>query len=63
MSKGKAVFCTILFVIVVALILFLSSFLKNEELGVDLFRTIVYSTSGLWFVNLIDKFYKWLRPE
>lgn len=63
MSKKKALLCTGLFVLAIIVILILSTFLKNEKLGVDLFHIIVYGAAVLWFEEIIGKFYKWLRSE
>lgn len=63
MSKRKALLCTGLFVIAIVVILVLSSFLRNEKLGVDLFHIIIYSAVMFWFNDLAIKFYKWLRSE
>lgn len=60
MCKKKAVLCTVLFIVAIIVILVLSSFCKNEEIGVDLFHIIIYITSTWWFLGLVEKFYKWL---
>ena len=59
MNKKKAIICTILFIIVVSSALIGSTFIGNDD-GDTLFNLIISIAAGLWFGELVEKFYKWI---
>ena len=63
MNKGKATVCTILYVTVFSIVLGSTYFVRNEELGINLYQIFINSFAYLWIANSIEKFYKWLIKE
>lgn len=66
MSKKKAKVCTILFVIVVYGLLFLSCFLRfngDNPSNPSLFNIITAFISGSWLAEKIYAFYEWLLEK
>ena len=61
MDKKKAVICTILYVIVISVIMTVSWFVRNEELGISLYQLIVGVIANMCLGNSVVKFYEWLR--
>ena len=61
MDKKKAVICTILYVIVISVIMTVSWFVRNEELGISLYQLIVGVIANMCLGNSVAKFYEWLR--
>ena len=60
MSKRKAVFCTLMFSVIVLEIFSLTYFIKNDY-GFRLFDVISPVFCGMWTGEQIKKFYIWLR--
>ena len=60
MSKNKAIVCTILMIIVVFVVLTVSHFISNEELGINLYGIITSCITYLWVYEFLKKFYEWL---
>lgn len=60
MDKKKAVICTILYVIVISVIMTVSWFVRNEELGISLYQLIVGIIANMYLGNSVVKFYEWL---
>lgn len=66
MSKKKAKVCTILFVIVIYGLLFLSCFLRlngDNPPNPSLFDCISAFISGSWLGEKVCAFYKWLLEK
>lgn len=59
MSKWKARICTALLVIVMAVVLTGSFFVKNVY-GVTLYQIIIGAIAYAWIGDRIEKFYQWL---
>lgn len=59
MSKWKARLCTALLVLVLAIVLTASFFVKNYY-GITLYQIIISAIAYLWIGERIEKFYKWL---
>ena len=60
MSKNKAILCTMLMMIVVAVVLTLSYFVRNEEYGLNLYNILMSAIAYIGIGNLLGKFYEWL---
>lgn len=60
MSKNKAIICTTLLLIVIAVVLTLSYFVRNEEYGLNLYNIIMSAIAYLGIGNFLGKFYEWL---
>lgn len=59
MSKWKARLCTALLVIVMAVVLTASFFVKSPY-GFSLYQVIMSAIAYLWIGDHINKFYQWL---
>lgn len=60
MSKAKAIICTTLLVIVIAIILTLSYFVRNEEYGLNLYNILMSAIAYIGIGDFLEKFYEWL---
>lgn len=60
MSKAKAIICTTLLVIVIAVILTLSYFVRNEEYGLNLYNILIRAIAYIGIGDFLEKFYEWL---
>jgi hypothetical protein len=60
MGKWKARLCTALLVLVVAVVLTASMFIKNDEYGISLYQIIIGAIGFMWIGEYIEKFYEWL---
>lgn len=60
MSKKKAIVCTILYIVVVLLLLTLSNYIRNDNLGISLYQLIMYAIAGVSISISVEKFYNWL---
>lgn len=61
MDKKKAVICTALYVVVLTVVLTVSSFVKNEEIGIDLYNLIIYAIAYMSIGDSVTRFYNWLK--
>ena len=59
MSKWKARLCTALLIIVIAIMLTASFFVKSYY-GFSLYQLIIDAIAYLWIGDHIKKFYQWL---
>ena len=59
MNKWKARICTALLVVVMAVVLTGSFFVKNYH-GITLYQIIIGAIAYLWIGEHIEKFYQWL---
>lgn len=59
MSKWKARICTALFIIVLAVVLTTSFFVKSHY-GFSLYDIIISAIAYLWIGERIENFYNWL---
>lgn len=59
MNKWKARICTALLVVVMAVVLVGSFFVKNYY-GITLYQIIIGAIAYLWIGEHIEKFYQWL---
>ena len=60
MSKNKAILCTTLLLIVIAVLLTLSYFVRNEEYGLNLYNIIMSGIAYISIGGFLEKFYEWL---
>ena len=60
MSKNKAILCTTLLTIVIAVVLTLSYFVRNEEYGLNLYNILISAMAYIGIGDLLGKFYEWL---
>ena len=60
MSKNKAILCTTLLLIVIAVMLTLSYFVRNEEYGLNLYNILMSAIAYHGIGNFLGKFYEWL---
>lgn len=60
MSKNKAILCTTLMLIVIAVVLTLSNFVRNEEYGLNLYNILMSAIAYLNIGSFLGKFYEWL---
>ena len=60
MSKNKAILCTTLMLIVIAVVLTLSNFVRNEEYGLNLYNILMSTIAYLNIGSFLVKFYEWL---
>ena len=60
MSKNKAILCTTLLLIVIAVVLTLSNFVRNEEYGLNLYNILMSAIAYFGIGIFLEKFYEWL---
>ena len=60
MSKTKAIVCTTLLLIVIAITLTFAYFVENEEYGINLHNVIMSSIAYIKIGDCLQKFYEWL---
>ena len=60
MSRGKAIICSALLMIVMFALLFATIFVRGAH-DISLYYVIVSGISGMWISDKTVDFYKWLR--
>lgn len=60
MSRGKAIICSALLMIVMFALLFATIFVRGAH-DVSLYYVVVSGITGMWISDKIVDFYKWLR--
>lgn len=60
MSRGKAIICSALLMIVMFALLFATIFVKGAH-DISLYYVVVSGVSGMWIADKVVYFYKWLR--
>lgn len=63
MSDKKATICTVLFSALLIAVIIGSYFIRNDELGISLFELIKVFATSCWTMDLVNKFYTWLRTK
>ena len=62
MSRGKAIICSALLMIVMFALLFATIFVRGVH-DISLYYVIVSGISGMWIADKVVYFYKWLRKD
>ena len=62
MSRGKAIICSALLMIVMFTLLFATIFVRGAH-DISLYHVIVSGISGMWIADKVVYFYKWLRKD
>ena len=62
MSRGKAIICSALLMIVMFALLFATIFVRGTH-DISLYYIVVSGISGLWISDKVVYFYKWLRKD
>ena len=62
MSRGKAIICSALLMIVMFALLFATIFVRGAY-DISLYYVIVSGISGMWIADKVVYFYKWLRKD
>ena len=60
MSRGKAIICSALLMIVMFALLFATIFVRGAH-DISLYYVVVSGITGMWISNKTVDFYKWLR--
>ena len=62
MSRGKAIICSALLMIVMFTLLFATIFIKGAH-DISLYYVVVSGITGMWISDKTVDFYKWLRKR
>ena len=62
MSRGKAIICSALLMIVMFTLLFATIFVRGAY-DISLYYVVVSGISGMWIADKVVYFYKWLRKD
>ena len=62
MSRGKAIICSALLMIVMFALLFATIFVRGAY-DISLYYVVVSGISGMWIADKVVYFYKWLRKD
>ena len=62
MSRGKAIICSALLMIVMFTLLFATIFVRGSH-DISLYYVVVSGISGMWIADKVVYFYKWLRKD
>ena len=62
MSKGKAIMCSTLLIVVMFALLFATIFVRGAH-DISLYYVVVSGISGMWIADKVVDFYKWLRKD